>query len=232
MHDRMQRIAFASSTELAHGFAEYAAGVLSCAIRKRKTASFVVPGGRTPRVYLSVLAKQTLPWNRVTITLSDERWVDTDSENSNERLVRENLLDLLPEKANFVGLKTPHGTPEQAIPEISQRLAAIPQPFTLTVLGLGEDGHIASLFPCLKLHERPDNVTEAPCLAVNPASTLPPRVSLSLTTLARSEQIVLVATGANKRRLLDQLPAQTEPGLPILWLLQQSLSPVIVFESD
>jgi 6-phosphogluconolactonase len=228
----MQRIAFASSTELAHGFAEYAAGVISCAIRKRKTASLVVPGGRTPRVYLSVLAKQSLSWNRVTITLSDERWVDTDSENSNERLIRANLLDRLPEEAHFVGLKTRHDTPEQAISEIAQRLATVPQPFTLTILGLGEDGHIASLFPCLKLHERPDNVTEAPCLVVNPAPTLPPRVSLSLTTLAQSEQIALVATGASKRRLLDQLTEQADPGLPVLWLLQRSLSPVTVFESD
>lgn len=232
MRDRIQRIAFANSTELAHGFAEYAAGVLSHAIEKQQTASLVVPGGRTPRAYLPVLAKQSLPWSRVTITLSDERWVDTASESSNERLVRANLLDRLPEEAHFVSLKTRHDTPEQAISEISQRLATIPQPLTLTILGLGEDGHIASLFPCLRLHERPDNATEAPCIAVNPAPTLPPRISLSLTTLAQSEQIALVATGASKRRLLDQLIEQADPGLPVLWLLQRSPSPVTVFESD
>lgn len=232
MHGRIQRIAFANSTELAHGFAEYAAGVLSHAIEKQQTASLVVPGGRTPRAYLPVLAKQSLPWGRVTITLSDERWVDTDSENSNERLVRENLLDLLPEEAHFVGLKTRHDIPEEAIPEISQRLAAIPQPFTLTILGLGEDGHIASLFPCLRLHEKRDNAAQPACLAVRPVPTEPPRISLSLATLARSKQIALVATGASKRRLLNQLAEQADPGLPVMWLLQHSLSPVIVFESD
>jgi len=232
MHDRIQRIAFANSTELAHGFAEYAGDILSRAIKQQQTASLVVPGGRTPYAYLPVLAKQSLPWSRVTITLSDERWVDTGSENSNERLVRENLLDLLPEKANFLGLKTQHDAPEPAIPEISQRLLTIPQPFTLTVLGLGEDGHIASLFPCLRLHERPDNATEAPCLAVRPVPTEPPRISLSLMALAQSERIALVATGANKRRLLNQLSEQADPALPVLWLLQQSLSTVIVFESD
>lgn len=232
MRDRIQRISFANSTELAHGFAEYAASVLSCALKQQQTASLVVPGGQTPRIYLSALAKQPLPWRRVIITLSDERWVDTDSENSNERLIRANLLDRLPEEAHFVGLKTRHDTPEQAISEIAQRLATVPQPFTLTILGLGEDGHIASLFPHLKLHEKPDNATEAPCLAVNLAPTLPPRMSLSLTTLAQSEQIALVATGASKRRLLDQLTEQADPGLPVLWLLQHSLSPVTVFESD
>lgn len=232
MHDRLRRIAFANSTELAHGFAEYAADVLSLAIEKQQTASLVVPGGRTPRAYLPVLAKQSLPWSRVTITLSDERWVDTDSEHSNERLVRENLLDLLPEEAHFVSLKTRHSTPEQAIPEVSQRLAAISQPFTLTILGLGEDGHIASLFPCLRLHDKPDNAAQSPCLAVRPVPTEPPRISLSLATLARSEQIALVATGFNKRRLLNQLVKQADPALPVLWLLQRSLSPVIVFESD
>ncbi len=238
MHDRIQRIAFANSTELAQGFAEYAAGVLSCAINEQHTASLVVPGGSTPRFYLPALATQPLLWNRITVTLSDERWVGTDSADSNERLVRKSLLDHLPEETHFVGLKTWHNTPEQAIPEISRRLAEIPQPFTLTVLGLGEDGHIASLFPYLKLHEKPrgisevSEVSETPCLAVRPAVTQSQRVSLSLEILARSQKIALVVTGYRKRRLLDQLSAHADPALPIVWLLQRTRSSVIVFETD
>lgn len=232
MYDRIQRIAFANSTELAHGFAEYAAGILSCTINKQQAASLVIPGGNTPRFYLPVLAAQPLLWNRITITLSDERWVSTDSEDSNERLVRENLLDHLPEETHFVGLKTWHDTPEQAIPEISRRLAKVPQPFTLTILGIGEDGHIASLFPYLKLHERPHDTADMQCLAVNPSAILPQRVSLSLEILACSEHIALVATGYSKRRLLDQLSEYADPELPIVWLLQRTLSPVTVFETD
>ncbi len=232
MHNRIHRIAYSDSVALANGFADYAASVLAHALSTQQTASLVVPGGNTPRFYLPVLAAQPLPWNRITITLSDERWVDTGSEDSNEHLVRKSLLDHLPEEAHFVGLKTQHDTPGQAIPEISQRLAKIPQPFTLTVLGLGEDGHIASLFPYLRLHEKPHSVTETPCLAVSSSVTLPQRVSLSLGILARSQKIALVATGSSKRRLLDQLSAYADPALPIVWLLQRTLSPVVVFETD
>ncbi|MCW5618258.1 MAG: 6-phosphogluconolactonase [Nitrosomonas sp.] len=227
----MQRIAFANSTELAHGFAEYAAGILSCTLNKQQAASLAIPGGNTPR-FIFRYCGATITLNRITITLSDERWVSTDSEDSNERLVRENLLDHLPEETHFVGLKTWHDTPEQAIPEISRRLAKIPQPFTLTVLGIGEDGHIASLFPYLKLHERPHDTADMQCLAVNPSAILPQRVSLSLEILARSEHIALVATGYSKRRLLDQLSEYADPELPIVWLLQRTLSPVTVFETD
>ncbi len=100
MHNRIHRIAYSNNAELANGFADHAASVLTHALRKQQTASLVVPGGNTPRSYLPVLAAQPLPWSRITITLSDERWVDTDSEDSNERLVRKSLLDQLTEYAD------------------------------------------------------------------------------------------------------------------------------------
>ncbi len=227
----MQRKYFSNIEKLANGFASFAAEILSDTLAKRETASLVVPGGNTPRFYLPALADQPLPWHRISITLSDERWVDTGSNESNEHLVRENFLAHLSENANFVGLKTLHSSPAAAVPDIHQRLQLIPQPFTLTVLGLGEDGHIASLFPGMRLNESIAKTTEH-CIAVNPPIAPSPRVSLSLTTLAESEQIVLVVTGKPKQELLDRLTEKPDPGIPLVWLLRQSQSPVTIFETD
>lgn len=232
MHNQIQRNVYSNIDELAHGFADYATEILSTALKKQQLASLIVPGGNTPRAYLPALAAKQLPWSRITITLSDERWVDTGSESSNEHLVKKHLLDHLPEKANFIGLKTWHDTPDEAITEIDQRLRKIPQPFTLTILGLGEDGHIASLFPGLKLQETPHNKTEQHCLAVTPPIAPTPRVSLSLGVIAHSEQIILVATGRNKRQLLDELSKKPDPKIPLIWLLQCCQTPIVVFEND
>ncbi|SFK60535.1 6-phosphogluconolactonase [Nitrosomonas aestuarii] len=222
--------------ELAYSFADYAAAVLSNALKSQKAVSLVVPGGNTPRFYLPALAAKSLPWNRITVTLSDERWVDTKSEGSNEYLVRKYLLAHLPEhvedQAQFIGLKTRHDTPAEAIPEIQQRLKQIPQPFTLTVLGLGEDGHIASLFPGLKLHEKYEERNEQLSFAVYPPLAPSSRVSLSLEALASSGHVILVVTGKNKRHLLDNLTEHPDPKIPLVWLLQHTQAPVVVFETD
>ncbi|GJL75122.1 6-phosphogluconolactonase [Nitrosomonas sp.] len=232
----MERNYYTDINELARSFADYAAAVLSNALKSQKTASLVVPGGSTPRFYLPALAAKSLPWNHIIITLSDERWVDTESEDSNEHLVRNHLLAHLPEhlqdQTQFIGLKTDHEAAAEAIPEIHQRLEKIPQPFTLTVLGLGEDGHIASLFPGLKLHEETDETTGQLCLAVHPPLAPSPRISLSLEALVNSEHIVLVVTEKNKRQLLDQLIKHANPEIPLLWLLRRSRAPIVVFETD
>ena len=232
MHNRFKRNVFSNIDNLAHDFADYAAEILSLALEKRQSASLVVPGGNTPRIYLPALAAKPLPWNRITVTLSDERWVDTESEDSNEYLVKKLMLDRLLQKTHFVGLKTWHDTPDEATLEIDRRLRKITQPFTLTVLGLGEDGHIASLFPGLQLH-KPQQKSMAPhCLAVYPPISPTPRISLSLNTLACSEQIALVVSGHNKRKLLDQLSETPDPRIPLSWLLQCSQSAIAVFETD
>ncbi|MDR4515858.1 MAG: 6-phosphogluconolactonase [Nitrosomonas sp.] len=232
MHSRIKRNVFSNIDTLAHGFADYAAEILSLALEKQQSASLVVPGGNTPRSYLPALAAKPLPWNRVTITLSDERWVDIESEDSNEYLVKKFMLNQLPQKAHFVGLKTWHDTPDEAIPEIDQRLGKITLPFTLTVLGLGEDGHIASLFLGLQLHEPQQNAMPSHCLAIYPPISPTPRISLSLDVLARSEKIALVVTGHSKRKLLDQLSDNPDPRVPLVWLLQWSQSTITVFETD
>ena len=224
----MQRHVYPDIESLSQGFADYAVGVLQNTLSQKPHATLVVPGGNTPRYYLPALAKCALPWDRITVTLSDERWVDVHDEQSNEHLVKQHLMNHLPANTPFEGLKTQHDHPFAAIDKIHQRLDNLSPPLSLTVLGLGEDGHIASLFPGMN----PDLLSTHHCVAVEPPLAPSLRVSLSLKMLAESEHIALVVTGKAKRQLLDRVSENPDSKLPIVWLLQRRQSPITVFEAD
>ena len=224
----MQRHVYPDIESLSQGFADFAATTLQNTLSQKPHATLVIPGGNTPRYYLPALAKCALPWDRITVTLSDERWVDTNDEQSNEHLAKQHLMNHLPANTPFVGLKTQHDDPFTAVDAIHQRLDNLPLPLSLTVLGLGEDGHIASLFPGMN----PDLLSTHLCVAVEPPVAPSLRVSLSLAMLAESEHIALVVTGKAKRRLLDRVCDDPDPKLPIVWLLQRTQSAVTVLETD
>jgi len=89
-----------------------------------------------------------LPWQSITITLADERWVDIDSNDSNTKLVHENLLQNEAVKAKFFHLKQGDALTSDTLVDLN--IAAKQQllPLDVLILGMGEDGHTASLFPC------------------------------------------------------------------------------------
>lgn len=224
----MQRRTYPDIESLSQGFADFAAAALRDTLSRKPQATLVVPGGGTPRHYLPALVKCQLPWDRITVTVSDERWVDTNDEQSNERLVKQCLMQHLPKHARFVGLKTAHDNPFDAIETIHQRLDRLPLPVSLTVLGLGEDGHIASLFPGMN----PNLLSAHHCVAVTPPVAPSLRVSLSLKMLANSERIALVVAGEKKRRLLDKLTRDPDSKIPFTWLSQLANSNITILEAD
>lgn len=224
---QIQRHYFPDIEQLSQSFAKYVETTLQNTLARQSQATLVVPGGNTPRYYLPALAKCRLPWDRITVTLSDERWVDVNDEQSNEHLVKQNLMDHLPENTRFVGLKTRHDNPFAAIDEIHRRLDSLSLPLSLTVLGLGEDGHIASLFPGMN----PDLLSTHHCVAVAPPVAPSLRVSLSLKMLAESEHIVLVITTKDKRKLLNQLNKHSDIKLPLAWLIQRTNAAITIFET-
>jgi 6-phosphogluconolactonase len=224
----IERRFYNSMHELSAAFADFAASILRDALMQNNNASLVVPGGQTPRDYLPALARQALPWERVYITLSDERWVETQADASNERLVRSYLLKDKAEKAHFIGLKTPHTHPSEALVTVHERLCQLPRPFNLTVLGLGEDGHIASLFPGMT----PDQDTPYLCQAAEPPFAPSSRISLTLPVLASSCHIALVVTSIAKRQLLNRLINHPDPLIPFVQLVQQCQSPITIFETN
>lgn len=138
---------FASMDDLTVALSDQIACTLSAAIEARGKAVLAVSGGSTPEPVYRQLSFAPINWSKVTIVLVDDRWVDPGLAGSNETFVRNCLLQDLAAKARFVGLKTPHGTPAEAVDAVNERLAILSRPFDAVVLGMGNDGHTASWFP-------------------------------------------------------------------------------------
>lgn len=197
-------------------------------LARQERAVLVVSGGRSPVPLFQSLARQALPWARVTVTLADERWVPPDHPDSNEALVRAHLLQGQAAAARMVPLFTGEATAEQGAPAVCAALAELPRPFSRVILGMGEDGHIASLFPgAAELAE--GLATEAAALAVHPLHAPHPRLSLSLRALLDTRDLVLMIAGPAKRRVLERaLEDGPVEDLPVRAILRQTAVPVSV----
>ena len=170
----------------------------------KERASLVVSGGSTPGPCFDQLANRELDWSRVTILPSDERWVSSDHGDSNERLIRNRLLRGQASKASILPFFREGIEAWQAPPAIEQDLRALALPFDVSLLGMGEDGHFASLFPDFPgLDEALDPDGETHCITVQTAGSPHLRISLTLSALLRSEHIVLLIFGKEKRTVFE-----------------------------
>ncbi len=225
----MNEHVFDSRDEASVAAAELLAAALARRLALQPAASLVVSGGTTPGRCFEALAGTELDWPRVHVILSDERWVPADAEDSNERLVRSTLLTgraagaaLLP--AYRPGLDAAAGA---AALDASLRLA--PFPFAAVLLGMGADGHFASLFPdAANLDEGLDAESDRLAIAVDTAQSPHPRISLTLAALSRSDEIALLIFGEEKRAVYRQARRKSST-LPVSRLLFQKRAPVHVF---
>jgi len=120
---------------------------LAASLERRKRASLLVSGGSTPAPIYARLQKEDLDWANIDIALVDERWVEPDHPASNARLIHKTLKQGPAGLANFTGMKTSHSSPPLALETVISRYNALAYPFDVVVLGMGNDGHTASLFP-------------------------------------------------------------------------------------
>lgn len=201
--------------------ADKVAAILTAAIESKGKASIAVSGGSTPKGFFQALSKKKLAWQAITITLADERWVDITSSDSNTKLVHENLLQNEAVNANFFHLKQGDSLNTEILADLN--LAANQQllPLDVLILGMGEDGHTASLFPCS------DEITQ--CLAtdsaalikVTPKSAPYQRISFSFAALSQSKNTFLHISGASKKQVLATAIAGQEcREMPIRAFLQ------------
>lgn len=199
----------------ARAAAQRLAAILQDDIDRRGKTSLAVPGGRTAQGVLPLLADLNLDWTRIAVTLVDERWVPPIHDDSNEALAR----TLLGEGVTIEGLYTGAPSPEAGLAEATERIEAL-LPLGCVLLGMGEDGHIASLFPGESVHEttlqtaaRPDH----------------PRISMTPKTLLGAQGIVLAVGGAEKCAVIERArQAGPETELPIRHILNQEQTPVFV----
>ncbi|MFA6497907.1 MAG: 6-phosphogluconolactonase [Desulfurivibrionaceae bacterium] len=222
---------FKDSATLGAVLAAQIAQLLRAGIRERGKASLLVSGGSTPVPFFAALSELTLDWKQVTITLADERWVDPAAADSNEHLVRQHLLQNRAAAARFVGLKTAAATAVQGEKECTDRLALLPRPFDVLILGMGNDGHTASLFPqAARLGEALALDSGQLCMAINPPAAPHERMTLTLPALLQSRRIILHLVGPGKRDVYERALANGPVAeMPIRAVLGQTTSPVTVF---
>ncbi|MDX1677357.1 6-phosphogluconolactonase [Arsukibacterium sp.] len=217
----MQLHQYTDSTVLNTEFAARLENLLQQAITQRGHAYLVVSGGRTPTALFNALSQADLPWHNVSILLADERFVPVDSPDSNERLVRANLLTAKAAKANFISLYSAAATAEAAVPEIMPRVSALPT-FDAVILGMGEDGHTASLFPCSAELNQGLAMDAPAILAINPTTAPHQRISLSLPRLLNTRQLFLHLVGESKLAVLNKAQAGDDvSSMPVRAVLQQ-----------
>jgi 6-phosphogluconolactonase len=210
--------------QMAQAMAVCVADALREAIAGRGRATLVVSGGRSPVPFFEALAQQELPWAQVSISLADERWVPINHAGSNEALVRRHLLRGPAAEARFVSLYQVAGSLEQAA-ELSDGAVAELPPIDVLVLGMGDDGHTASLFPnSPNLHQalQPDCARRVlPMLAPSEPAQ---RLTLTVPVLASARLPLLAIQGQTK---LNILSAALMPGeiteLPIRAFLHAPL---------
>ena len=204
---------------------------LAAALALRPYAGLVVSGGRTPALMFAHLARQALDWPRVQITLADERWVSAADPASNEALVRASLLRERAAAAHLIGLKNDAPTPAEGAARAWIALSAMPRPFDVVVLGIGDDGHTASLFPgSAGLAVALDAKAPPGCVAMEPQGAPHPRLSLNLAALLHSRRVCLQISGAHKWQVYQRALAAGPIGdLPVRAILQQGTVPVDVY---
>ena len=176
------------------------------AIKLRDQAYLIVSGGKTPIELFKLLAQMTLDWDKVTVILADERCVSLDHEDSNARLVKEYLLQYEARNAKFIGLY--HETVD--LQTIDIEIASIPT-FDAVVLGMGEDGHTASLFPCSEELKIGLNETNRAIVRINPKSAPHQRITLTKKRLFNSRIIFLPLIGQKKQEVLNKALLMNDP---------------------
>ena len=215
-----------SQDQLAGRAAEVLASQLKLALAERERVLLALAGGTTPAAAYRLLGQEQLAWDRVDVLLGDERWVGPEDPASNARMLHETLLALGPAReAHFHPVPTERDTPlasAEAFEQTLRQLCGDPPVLDLILLGLGDDGHTASLFP----GSAAAGVTDR-AVAVGEGKGLE-RITLTAPVLSAAHQVIILVSGAAKQEALRRLLDPAESPLRTPAKLVQPRQPVLV----
>ena len=222
---------FPDSKALNHALSGELQVDLQEAIAERGTASMAVSGGRTPATLFTQLSNEKLDWQKVWITLVDERWVDVNSDASNEHLIKTHFLQAQAAKARFTGLKNTAENAAAGTEWCWRTLSKLPRPFDVVLLGMGDDGHTASLFPGNpQLHQALTLTEPAGCVAMRAPVEPHDRISLNLSAILDTRRVIVLIQGEAKWSVYQRARSTGAiTDLPIRAIFQQQLVAVDVF---
>jgi 6-phosphogluconolactonase len=203
---------------------------LDVIIQKRRKASLALAGGTTPGPLYDQLASLPLAWEKVTVTLTDERWVSPEDPASNEWLVRDTLIKRRASGVTLIPFKTGHAKAGGGANVTEKRIASL-MPFDICLLGMGPDGHVASLIPGAEGYAAaadPANPRKVAGVHLEGAAGSPERMTLTLSGILSSRRIVLLFMGQDKLTIYNE--AKEGSGVsPVRELLAQKKTPVHAF---
>ena len=217
-----------SIEEMADAVAGDVGFIVESALDARNASLIAVPGGTTPLPILDKLSKRDLPWKRVTIIPTDERLVPMDDERSNVRAIAKAFL---PSGARVIPIAADIADYRLAGNSADARLQDLPWPPDLVWLGMGKDGHTASIFTGPDLQDALDAPKARRAVGVMPdplpADAPVARVSLTRAAILSARTILITITGDDKRALLEQAIADGQSSkLPIGRVLAEAEQPI------
>jgi 6-phosphogluconolactonase len=215
---------FVSARQAAAALTARVVADLETALMLRGRASLAVPGGTTPGPFLTLLGYRSLDWRRIVVTLTDERWVPADHERSNARLV-ERTLGAAGRPYQWRPLFRQHQMPSEAAWQLDHDPTLHCWPLDVVVLGMGEDGHVASLFPGCSEWQQASGSRRF--VAVTDAEGRP-RISLSMSTIREAGSLYVLFSGEPKCAVLERAEADN---LPVAQALRDRGQPAVVVTS-
>lgn len=201
---------------------------------QRLPATLLLSGGSTPGPLYRKLSQADLDWDKISVALVDERWVEPGHAASNERLLRENLLRRRAAAAAFTGLYSGDESAIAGQAASNARYAALPRPYRICLLGMGSDGHTASLFPgaqglesalesqqyCAPIRARRSEVT----------GEFVERMTMTPWAILQSEKLILLISGEDKwETYLRARQNGAGTALPISLFIHQDRVPLEVY---
>ena len=222
---------FKSQNELIENLSLKIIRALSLALGQRDSATLLLSGGSTPKPLFERLSTFNIAWNKVNIALVDERWINEDHKDSNALLVKTYLLKNHAKEANFVPMYQENTKAQDSEYVCSQLYKNKLFPFDVTILGMGDDGHTASLFPNnVKLKEAYDENNELLCVHMKPDIAPYDRMSLTKKAILSSSNVYLHFEGSKKQEVFKKALKEEDITItPISSILNQNEKTVEVF---